>query len=393
MVDTFLALGGSEKGWNMAWQGRSLMELREEFVHLALSDGANRRQLCRRFGIGAETGHKWLRRYATSGAAGLVDRSRRPHGSPWRSAAAIEDEVLRVRKAHPSLQRTGASSVPAASTITAILRRHDKLDPAAAAQHRPVERFERAAPNELWQIDFKGHFAMASGRCHPLTVLDGHSRYSLGLEACANEREAVAKQRLTATFRRYGLPLAMLMDNGAPWGDDGAQPYTRFTVWLLRLGIQVIHGRPYHPQTQGKDERFHRALKAEVLAGRHFRDLTECQHAFDRWRHCYNFDRPHQAIDMAVPGERYRPSQRSLPERLPEIAYGPDDIVRKVQAGGFISFRNRRIRLSKAFRGYPVTVRPTPDDGVFTVHSCSHAIAQIDLRNGQTNEPSATAHG
>jgi transposase InsO family protein len=101
---------------------------------------------------------------------------------------------------------------------------------------------------------------------------------------------------LVAVFRRYGLPDAMLMDNGPPWGDPGGGPYTAFAVWLMRLGVRVAHGRPYHPMTQGKDKRFHRTLKAEVLNGRHFADLDECQRAFERWRHVYNPASQHPSL-------------------------------------------------------------------------------------------------
>ncbi len=374
----------------MVWQERSVMGLREEFVIWALRPGANVRGLCRRFGISAQTGYKWLRRYRLEGEAGLADRPRRPQRSPRRSDAELEAAVLAVRdesndvwggrKIRARLLRDGVERVPAASTITAILRRHDRLSADAEARHRPVERFERGCANELWQMDFKGHFPTDTGRCHPLGALDDHSRFSLALEACADERASTVRQRLSGTFRRYGLPLAMLMDNGAPWGDAGNQPYTVLTVWLLRLGIRVLHGRPYHPQTQGKEERFHRTLKAELLAGRRFRDLDHCQAAFADWRQRYNFHRPHEALDLAVPGERYQPSPRPFAEVLAPIEYGPGDRVRKVQQGGFITFQGRHIRLCKAFKGQPVALRPTTQDGVFTVHFCTHPIARIDLR-------------
>jgi transposase InsO family protein len=132
---------------------------------------------------------------------------------------------------------------------------------------------------------------MARGRCHPLTVVDDHSRYALGVEACENEQDATVRESLIRIFRRYGLPFVLLMDNGSPWADpDGL---TMFEVWLIRLGVRVAHGRPRHPQTQGKDERFNRSLKAEVLNRCSYRDLPECQRAFDRWRHIYNHERPH----------------------------------------------------------------------------------------------------
>src|SRR5205807_8775954 len=138
----------------------------------------------------------------------------------------------------------------------------------------------------LWQMDIKGHFAMASGRCHPLTVIDDHSRYALGIVACGDEREPTVRAGLTAIFRQYGLPDRILADNGAPWGGfaDGGQRYSMLAVWLMQLGVGLGHGRPFHPQTQGKDERFHRTLNAEVIGRRAFRDLADCQRRFDEWR-------------------------------------------------------------------------------------------------------------
>lgn len=374
----------------MPWRERSIVDQREEFVRLALTPGANKRELCRRFGISRSKGYKWLARYAAQGMAGLADRSRRPHHSPTRTSEAVEAVVLRIRadsnnawggrKIARVLERDGGEVVPAASTITQILRRHGKLEQRASEHPGHYQRFERERPNELWQMDFKGDFATGRGRCHPLTIIDDHSRYALGAEACATQQDGPTRERLAMVFRRYGLPDAMLMDNGSPWGDSGGGRFTAFTVWLLRLGIWVTHGRPYHPQTQGKDERFNRTLGAEVLANRHFRDLAECQHAFDAWRHKYNHVRPHQALDLATPSERYRPSHRSFPEILPPIEYGPDDCVRKASQDGDISFNGRGIRLGKPFRGMLVALRPASDDGSFSVHFCTHRIAVIDRR-------------
>ncbi len=284
------------------------------------------------------------------------------------------------RKIAAVMRRAGQRAVPAASTITAILRRHDQLGARAAEHPGPWQRFERAAPNELWQMDFKGHFALPRGRCHPLTVLDDHSRYALGLEALADEREGSVRVRLSAIFRRYGLPWAMIMDNGSPWGDSSGGRHTVFTVWLIRLGIHVGHARPLHPQTCGKDERFHRSLEVEVLAGRSFGDLIHCQAAFDAWRVVYNHQRPHEALAMGVPAERYRLSPRPFPDTLPPIEYAPGDIVRKVRDGGRISFDHRVWRVGKAFVGQPIALRPTAQEGCFTLHFCAQRIGRIDLR-------------
>jgi transposase InsO family protein len=375
----------------MPWRELSVMDQREEFVTLALRPGVNIRELCRRFGVSRSNGYKWLNRYLAEGRTGLSERSRRPRRSPGRTAEAIESEVLQIRtnsnntwggrKIERVMLDSGCDEVPAPSTITEILRRHGKLEERRHEHPGAYRRFERAAPNELWQMDFKGHFPLARGRCHPLTVLDDHSRYSLTIAACSNEQEMTVRAQLVPVFRRYGIPFAMLMDNGAPWGDAGDQPHTVFTVWLMRLGVRVTHGRPFHPQTQGKDERFHRTLKAEVLSRQGLHDIAACQHAFDRWRHIYNHQRPHEALGLATPATRYRPSPRSFPEALPDIEYGPGDIVRKVDPRGLISFKGRSLHVGKAFRGQPVALRPSAEDGRFDVHFCAHRIGTLELRS------------
>jgi len=284
------------------------------------------------------------------------------------------------------LRAQGLVKVPAASTIADILRRHGLIDPEEADKHRAWRRFEAEAANDLWQMDFKGHFAMDQGRCHPLTVLDDHSRFALGLEACTDERGVTVKERLTGIFRRYGLPRKMMMDNGSPWGSDAAHPYTPLTVWLLRLGVQVGHSGPYHPQTMGKDERFHRTLEAELLRYCRGLELAVCQGRFEAWRQTYNLERPHEALGLVPPVSRYRESPRSFPERLPVWEYGPGDHMRQVQAEGWLSFRGREFRVSKAFRGQAVALRPTLNDGVWEVFFGPHRIAQIDEREAADHD-------
>jgi hypothetical protein len=228
-------------------------------------------------------------------------------------------------------------------------------------------------------MDFKGHFAIGDRRCHPLTVLDDHSRFAIGLRACGDEQAKTVQDALTGLFRRYGLPERILCDNGPPWGHHDTR-YTALTVWLLRIGVGVTHSRPCHPQTQGKDERFHRTLNAEVIQGRVFRGLDACQRHFDQWREMYNHQRPHEALGLQVPAQRYRPSERTFPEILPQWEYSPGDVVRKVQTDGSINFRGCEYDVSKAFRGQHVALRPADQDGLLGVYFGVHHIAQLDLR-------------
>lgn len=376
----------------MPWKEVSIMSSRKEFVLLAKQESANIRALCRQFGISPKTGYKLLKRYGELGDTGLLDVSKQPKTSPRRTPESMETAVLSLRDQHPAwggrklaarLQALGHVDIPSPSTITAILRRHNRLNPQDSSKHQAWQRFEHPSPNDLWQMDFKGHVAMRNGRCHPLTVLDDHSRYSVCLRACLNEQTATVQSALTDTFRRYGLPWRMTMDNGSPWGNDGINPYTSLTVWLMHLGIKVSHSRPYHPQTQGKDERFHRTLKAELLAYETFADQSSAQNRFDTWRSTYNMERPHEALGLLPPISRYKPSTRSFPETLPPIEYSPDDQIRKVQDKGEFSFLGRTFKLSKAFQGYPVGLRPINLDGCFEVYFCQQKIALINLNEPQ----------
>ncbi|MCW5852552.1 MAG: IS481 family transposase [Anaerolineae bacterium] len=378
----------------MPWQEQSMMSLRREFVQLARQEGVNLSALCQRFGISRKTAYKWLARSA-AGDVRLADHSRRPHSTPQQTSAAVEAVLVAARRAHPAwgARKLGAwavaqgqldpSLLPAPSTITAILRRRGLLDPTETAKHTASQRFEHDAPNRLWQMDFKGDFALKAStttRCYPLSVLDDHSRFALGLQPCADQQATTVQRELTAIFRRYGLPERMTMDNGAPWGSDAQHPYTVLTVWLLRLGIRISHSRPYHPQTQGKDERFHRTFQAEVLRYHTFATLADCQPVFEAWRQMYNLERPHAALELAVPASRYQPSPRAFPDSLPAIEYGPDDIVRRVQANGEISYHRRVLIVGRAFYGYPVALRPTATDGHVAVYFCQHKVAELDLR-------------
>jgi len=363
------------------------LELRHDFVIPASRDGANISQLCRRFEITRKTGYKWLWRFEDEGLPGLLDRSRRPLHCPSQTDEAIERLVVELRAKHPAwgprklkrrLENQGHRDIPAASTINEILHRHGMIDPLEAAKHGRCRRFEHDAPNDLAQMDFKGHFQVGSGRCHPLTMLDDHSRFSLILQACPDERLETVKGCLTDAFRRYGLPFAILTDNGAPWAQNNPErSLTRLEVWLIRLGVRLKKSRICHPQTIGKEERFHRSLKAEVLQGNTFRDLGECQAAFDRWRHVYNHERPHDALDMQVPADRYRPSPRDFPEEPPAIDYSSGDFVRKVEDKGMISFKGKMYRVGKSLAGQRVAVRPTTEDGVYDVYYCRQKISQI----------------
>ena len=374
----------------MPWKVQTPMSQRKALIDEAQQEGSNISALSRKYGISRKTAYKWLKRVAQAGSIELVERSRCPNNSPNRTKPEMEEEVLGVRKQHPVwggrkirrvLQNRGCKGVPAISTITAILRRNGMIDQEEAQKHKPWQRFEYSQPNQLWQMDFKGYFSLGKeGYCHPLTVIDDHSRFLVGLKACPNETIETVKGQLISIFEHFGLPERMLMDNGPTWGFDRDARHTTLTAWLIRLGIAISHGRPYHPQTQGKNERLNRTLLAEVIKQHAMSTLEECQTIFDTWWHVYNYDRPHEALQLQTPSTRFIPSLRPFPATLPPVIYEPDDMIRKVDISGKIFFQGRKYHISKAFRHQPVAIRPTDLDGVFYVFYCKQQIAQISLR-------------
>lgn len=388
----------------MPWKPEeTTMELRAEFVQLADQPDANISRLCRRYGISRPTGYKWLRRYRKQGLEGLTDHSRRPHRSPNKTPDHIAAIIVKVRQRFPGwgarkLRRwihnkiadgtfgLAASELPAPSTITRILNRRDMLAaPTAANRQKPYTRFEREAPNQLWQLDFKGEFALADRQpCYPLTVVDDHSRFNVALEACTDQTRPTVQGHLETAFRRYGLPEAILCDNGPPWGaglgwSERGPYFTGLAAWMMRLGIKVIYARPGQPQTKGKNERFNGTLQAELLDYRQFSGWDDVHQRFRRWRRIYNTERPHQALDMDTPASRYQPSYMDLPADLPPVSYGPGDTLRKVNKEGRISFKGTTYGVGKAFKRQQVALRRTKNNHEWKVYYCHQHIRTIHL--------------
>jgi len=370
----------------MPWNEVSIVSQRKRFYDLWYQGQINMTELCKLFGISRKTGYKWVKRAKTGAPDCFHDRSSKPRFSPIKTPASVEKKVLNLRHRYPDwggrklkklLTNSGEKSVPSASTITEILRRNSLLDEPSKSSQKWI-RFEHNKPNDLWQMDFKGHFQLLKGRCHPLTVIDDHSRFNLVLKACARETRQEVTHALIEAFERYGLPDRMTMDNGSPWGHK-VKGFTKLTVWLMDVGIKVSHSRPYHPQTQGKDERFHRTLKKEVLSRQNFSHLQACQKMFECWSDTYNYVRPHHALSLEVPATRYRVSKRRYEGANTEYDYDNDDILRKVNRSGAISYRNQKCFLGEAFAGRPVAIKRTINPQEFEVYYRYQRIAKMNL--------------
>lgn len=371
----------------MPWKDVTTMAQREDLVHLYLAGETPMTTLCERFGVSRKTAYKWVARYQAGGAAALADHSRRPRTSPRQTPPDLEARVLALADAHPTwggtklhhaLRQEGLDPVPAPSTITGLLRRAGRLRETPVTP-RAFVRFERAAPNDLWQLDFKGWHPLRAGKVHPLSVLDDHSRYLLLLHATATMDRATIQPVLADCFRRHGLPWEILCDNGTPWGTSEPNARTRLDIWFMQLGITPIHCRPHHPQTQGKVERFHRTLKADVFAGRTFRDLADVQRALDGFREVYNHRRPHASVENTPPGRVYTLSPRPFPETIPDPEYADDAVVRVVAKGGTIKHEGRVIRLGEGYGRMRVGIYPTDIDGIIRIQFHAVTIKEVNL--------------
>ena len=379
----------------MSWKESDRVSERLEFVSLASVEGANISKLCERFGVSRKTGYKWLKRWKSSGRSGLEDQSRQPSTSPRKTIASLEALVVELRRSHPAwggrklhrrLQELGHDNVPSPSSITRILHRHGLICPSESKKRTARKSFERDQPNDLWQVDFKGDFEMTCGRrCFPLTILDDHSRYSLGIVACANQRRVTVQEHFRCVFGHYGIPRAIYVDNGNPWGNtNGRTKHSQFSAWLMRQDIEVIHGTPHHPEGRGKIERFHRTLKAEVLQDRCLSNLVDVQSVFDPWRSVYNHERPHESLALAVPSSRYKISDRNFKEVTKPFEYNAHFQVRKVdKETRTFHFKNKRYRFSEAFIGQSVGLCATDRDGVWAVYYCRFQVAELDLTTGE----------
>lgn len=375
----------------MGWKECDQVSERREFCRLQKSGGVTMAELCRRFGVSRKTGYKWLGRWQDGNEEddSLRDQSRRPLHSPTKTKDAIESQIVALRHKHPTwggrklkqvLASQGVTDVPSPSSITRVLHRHGLIEPTESGKHRAFGSFERSEPNELWQIDFKGDFSLSrGGRCYPLTLLDDCSRYSLGVFACDNQRGLTVKHHFRTVFHRYGIPRSIYVDNGNPWGTSRERTrHSRLSSWLMRHDIEVIHGRPYCPQGRGKIERFHRTLKQEVLQERQLEDLRDAQSAFDPWRDCYNHERPHESLAMAVPASFYRPSVRRFVEVSHDYEYSDRFEVRRTNPTGQFSFRSKSYRVSDAFTEQAIGLSPTLTDGVWDLYFCRFRIGYLN---------------
>lgn len=352
----------------MPWEEQPVVNRREEFVLRALEPGANIAALCREEGISRKTGYKWINRFKEKGRVGLEDLSRRPRNSPLRASGEATLQVIELRQAHPTwgpkklhailLRASDLDEVPSVRTIARIIdraglvkKRKRRRQPAAPTD---APNAVQAVPNDLWTVDFKGWWRTRDGRrAEPLTVRDGASRYLLCAELMESTAGAAVRPVFERLFQRNGLPTAIQVDNGAPFASTRSRAgLTTLSAWWVSLGIEVIRGRPGHPQDNGGHERMHLDVRYEV-EDVPADDLVAQRAALEVFRHEFNEVRPHEALDMAVPADVYVKSTRLYRGSRP-TPLRPGLDARKVNRNGYVKFRSRSVYVGTAFAGYSV---------------------------------------
>jgi hypothetical protein len=272
----------------------------------------------------------------------------------------------------------------------------------AIRDHAAVLRFERGLCNELWQVDFKGEYNLSptlGGFCYPLSILDDHSRYAIGLYGLPHQQGQAVRQCLVESFEHHGVPEALLMDHGTPWWSATNHfGLTWLSVFLMKQGIELLWSGIGHPQTQGKVERFHRTLEEAVIHSGKPRNLAEWQDWLTQFRRDYNEIRPHESLGMAVPASAYSPSRKGYNPNPPAWEYEPGSLVRELNSQGMVEYHRRRYFVCEALAGEPVAIIPvriepeSKTEDLLLVQYRRTYVREIELATGRSRSPAPVPH-
>ena len=361
----------------MAWKKVLPMEERARFVLEVNKAEMPIAELCRRYEVSRKTGYKWIRRYRAEGLDGIREKNSRPHTCPHKTSPEWEERIIFERLKHNTwgpkkirelLQRRGwGGKVPGASTIGDVLRRSGLVSTRSRRRRKTYYSgplTEAIYPNHVWAVDYKGWFRTGDGkRCEPLTISDLYSRYVLEVKALPDQSYEEARGVFERVFEEYGLPEVIRSDNGGPFASRGAGGLSRLSVWWVLLGIRPEFILKGHPEQNGVHERMHLTLKREATIPAS-RNLRGQQRRFDKWREEFNENRPHEALRMKMPAQKYSRSSRQYGRGVnnkKQINYPDGYEVRRVRTNGEIKWRGRRRFIGDALTGVLVGIKQVED--------------------------------
>lgn len=380
----------------MPWKENQLMYLREQFVLRAKEKDANIGALCREFCISRKTGYKWISRYQEEGWAGLSNRSRRPTSIPSSTSAEVAVDVIATRKKYPrwgarkiqTYLKSSHDDVPSIRTIARLLERAGmvqirRVRPKRTSHPTQAPVLMLKAPNDVWTVDYKGWWLSPTGqRWEPLTIRDAFSRFVLRIELLHSTSGAVARKVFEKVFSEYGLPKAILSDNGTPFAArHGRLGLTTLSAWWISLGIEHIRSRPGCPSDNGAHERMHREMQDDLMGSSSLARRQGVQGAWDQWRHEFNHVRPHDAIGLKTPGDLYCKSRVAFEDKPILHLYPEGFDVRLVDKIGKIRIHGRRVFISHALRELNVGLEAIENDGHY-LWLGQKKLGRVDLKNG-----------
>lgn len=361
----------------MPWLETEPMLERVKFISAYHNnEQASFQELCERFHISRKTGYKYLRRFEENGVDGLKDLSRARLHQENRVSLLVEENILEVKARYPHwgakkiknwlMQEKSDVNWPARSTIDELLKRHGLVTKAkrnrrVTSYHQPLALCNE--PNDSWSVDYKGQFQLGNQElCYPFTVTDNFSRYLLAVEGFPRIASKDVKETLTHLFLEYGLPQAIRSDNGSPFASTAIGGLSELSVWLIKLGIIPERIGKGKPQENGRHERMHLTLKKETASPPMINHRKQ-QLRFDEFRREFNEDRPHEGIEFNRPSWLYKPSNRDLPSKIPNVEYDEHfEKTRKVRTNGAIKWGGKSIYISETLKGEPIAMKPHSED-------------------------------
>lgn len=383
----------------MPWKDMSIMDAKIEFINEFRSGAWSMAELCRQFGISRTLGYKYLRRYELLGLDGLSEASRAPAVHPNQTAAFQESAIVALRKDHPNW---GAEKIitilkdqhpdlswPSLSTGNEILKRNGLVVP-----RRRIRRitpifpiFAPKAPNETWSADFKGKFRMGNGvYCHPLTVADSFSRYLFAVKGLLSPCYVDTRKAFESVFKNFGLPQQIHTDNGIPFAVAWALArLSPLSVWFIELGIEPVYSDPGHPEQNGRHERMHRDLKAEVTKPP-AKSLGAQQRKMTNFMIEYNHLRPHKALNNITPAKVHLPSERQFPNKIRDWDYPSNFQVQRVYHNGAIRWTSHAwVTLTNSLIDRYIGLEELDND-IWRVYFRQHFLGYLDGRTRQIDD-------
>lgn len=378
----------------MPWKETCVMDLKVELMGDWLQGGYTITELSRGYGVSRKTVYKWITRYKAEGAVGLLDRSRAPRHCPHAISQAMADRIIKAKNRHPSFGpkkvmdrlREDEPDVdwPADSTAGEVLKRAGLVKKRRYKQPYPADPqpFDLGdSNNALWSADYKGQYRSSTRRwCYPLTITDNASRFLVSCHGVDATDYMQAQPVFERAFLEYGLPEAILTDNGPPFASRAAGGLTRLSLWWIRQGICVHRIQPGKPTQNARHERMHGTLNRAIGHRMRGAGVIRQQEMLTAFREEYNELRSHESLNRRTPASCYTRSPRRYSPVLRPVCYDDDQRVRMVRHNGEIKFEGRLFYISELLAKQPIGLRQI-DEQLYEVRFSFHLLGHLNMAN------------